>query len=290
MVSRQGGATLKTLMEKSGVEQLIRYINYIAVEKASIEMFKQKVSLIDQMLAGTKDTISGQLVKLREKIEQLDEEILYIIQFYEEATGAMKERAAFTKNMSSMERDINLAHKSMSLIINGHINNITKQLTKVLTSLSNDELILLQNGNNLHAVDEISSEIKRGSVEKNYLQVMGKYEKYINGDMSEKEKAVQEQNRLMQSKIMECNEYVEDVKSQNIHIALPKLPSSFSSFDFPRIALKLDSTFYPHLFKGRLARKRGLMGALLLILLFGRINQRTGRFKFDDIKLKKALF
>ncbi|MEW6739632.1 MAG: dynamin family protein [Nitrospirota bacterium] len=284
------GATLKTLMEKSGVEQLIKYINYIAVEKASIEMFKQKVSLIDRRLAGTKDTISSQIVKLGEKREQLEKEMSGIRQFYEEVTGAMKERAAFAKDTGSMERDINLAHKSMLLIINGNINNIMKRLTKVLTSLSNDELILLQNGNNLRAVDEISGEIKRGSVEKNYLQVMGKYEKYINSDISEKEKAVQEQNRLMQSKVMEYNEYVKDAESQNIHIALPKLQPSFSSFDFPRIALKFDSTFYPHLFKGRLSRKRGLMGALLLILSFGKINQRTGGFKFDDIKLKKALF
>ena len=94
----------------------------------------------------------------------------------------------------------------------------------------------------------------------------------------------------MQSKVMEYNKYVKDAESQNIHIALPKLQPSFSSFDFPRIALKFDSTFYPHLLKGRLSRKRGLMDALLLIFSLGRINQKTGRFKFDDIKLKKALF
>ncbi|WP_333653457.1 hypothetical protein [Dissulfurispira sp.] len=67
-------------------------------------MFKQKVSLIDRRLAGTKDTISSQIVKLGEKREQLEKEMSGIRQFYEEVTGAMKERAAFAKDTGSMEK------------------------------------------------------------------------------------------------------------------------------------------------------------------------------------------
>lgn len=284
------GATLKTLKEKSGVEQLIKYINYIAVEKASVEMFRQKVSLIDQRLSEMKDNIFCQIVKLQDRKKHLETEILEVMQFYEEAMTAIKEKVTFVKDMSSIERDINLAHKSMLLIINTHINNMMKRLSKALSSLSKEEIILLQNGNNLSVVDDIFSEIKKGVIEKNYLQVLSKYEKYINTDISEKEKAIHEQNRLMQSKVMKYNEYIKHIDEHNIHIAIPKLPPSFSSFDFSPIVMKLNSTIYCHLFKGRLARGRGFTGTLLLILSLGRINHKTGRFKFDDVKLRKALF
>ncbi len=284
------GATLETLREKSGVEQLIKYINYIALEKASIEVFKQKMSLIDRRLKEIKDNILSQIRDLMEDRDRLVKEMSIIRRFYEEASAEMTEKAAFDKNTDNMRRDINLAHKSLSLIINAHIDNIMKQSTRILTSLSNDELIALQNGNNLHTIDEVSSQIKTGVIGKNYMQVMGKYEKYINSDLSEKERALQEQNRAIQTKIMEYSGYIRGVENEDIHIALPKVPSSFSSLDFPAIVLKFDSVFYPTLFKGRLARKRGFMGTLLMIISLGRINQRTGRFKFDDIKLKKAIF
>lgn len=284
-------ATFRTLREKSGVEQLIRYINYIAVEKASIELFNHRMSLIDRRLLDIKEGyITNRIEKLRRKRDELQEKTDAAARLYEETMLATAEKAVFDGNIDGMERDINLAHKSLQLIMNMHTDNVMRSLTKALTSLSGEELIALQNGSGLKAIDEISSEIKEGVVEKNYIHMMGKYQKAINNDLNRKEKELQEQGRSMLDKVMQYKEYMKGQNGPDVDIAMPKLPQSFIRFDFQGKALKLKGLFDPAFFKGRLARKRGLWGFWMLALSLGRINRRTGNLKFDAIQMKKAVF
>ena len=284
-------ATFRTLREKSGVEQLIKYINYIAVEKASIELFNHKMSLIDRRLLDIKEGyITNRIEKLRRKRDELREKTDAAERLYGETMIGLSEKASFDGNIDGMERDITLAHKSLQLVINMHTDNVMRSLTEALTSLSGDELMALQGGSGPKEIDEISSEIKKGAVEKNYIHMMGKYQKMINNDLSRKEKALQEQSIAILDKVMQYKEYMKTQDIPDIDIAMPKLPQSFIRFDFQGNELKLKGLFDPAFFKGRLARRRGLWGFLLLALSLGRVNRRTGNLKFDAIQMKKAIF
>ncbi|HAK89360.1 MAG TPA: hypothetical protein DHV16_09565 [Nitrospiraceae bacterium] len=284
-------ATFGTLREKSGVEQLIKYINYIAVEKASIELFNHKMSLIDRRLMDIKEGyIANRIEKLKRKRDELREKMDAAAGLYEEAMLALSGKAVFDGNIDGMGRDLTLAHKSLQLIINMHTDNVMRSLIKALMSLSAEELIALQNGSRLEATDKISSEIKKGAVEKNYIHMMGKYQKSINNDLSRKEKELREQSRSMLDKAMQYKEYMKTQDVPDIDIAMPKLLQSFIRFDFQGKVLKLEGLFDPAFFKGRLARRRGLWGFLQLTLSLGRINRRTGNLKFDAIQMKKAVF
>ncbi len=83
-------ATLKDLKEKSGIEQLMKYINYIAMEKAHIELFHDKMSIVDKKLEGFQhDFISSLLTRLEEDSTALEKTISDITQFTTEIREAI---------------------------------------------------------------------------------------------------------------------------------------------------------------------------------------------------------
>jgi small GTP-binding protein len=288
----QKDATLKTLKEKSGVEQLIKYINYISIEKATIELLNHRIALIDQKLDEIENSfISSELGVLSKKKIELENKIDEITQFYGEICGTLTGEINLLQNADKIESDINLADKTLSRIINMHMEDILKYLTKVLRSLSNKEIIALQKGEQLKAISDMVFEIKKNLIEKNHAPVIGKYEKIINRDLSDKEKKLQEQNRIILSKLTEFNEYMKkEYTTGEMEVALPKLPASFCRFEFSPIVITLDYQYISSLVRERLARKRGFLGSLLTVLSLGRVKVKTGGYKFDDIKLRKGLF
>lgn len=288
----QKDATLKALKEKSGVEQLIKYINYIAIEKATIELFNHRITLIDQKLAEIRNSfISSELRDLSKKKNELEKKIDEITQFYGEIWGNLTGEPNLPQNAEKIESDINLADKTLSRIINMHMEDILKYLTKVLRSLSNKEMIALQKGEQPKAISDLSFEIKKSLIEKNHTPVIGKYEKTINSDLSDKEKKLREQNRIILNKIVEFNEYMKkEYRPEELDVTLLKLPVSFCGFEFSPIVIKLDNQHIASLVRERLARKRGFLGTLLMLISLGRVKTKTGGYKFDDIKLRKGLF
>jgi tRNA U34 5-carboxymethylaminomethyl modifying GTPase MnmE/TrmE len=281
-------ATLKTIKEKSGVEQLIKYINYIAVEKAAIELFNHKMSLVDGKIGELEgDYIASQLKKLGEEREDFGKKIEDIAQVCDKLTAGISERSEPVERISGMDRDISLADKSMFLVINMHIDNIIRRLTKRLLSLSGEELIALQNGSQVGGIAVISEEIKRSSIDKNYINVMAKHEKNINKEIGERENILRDLISSAQAKIAEYEGFMKNGKDE-INLALPHL--SFGRFDFQPMKLTLDGMFDPSFFSGRLVRGRGFAGWLLMIFSLGFVKRKTGRLGFDNIKLKKALF
>ncbi|MBI3593249.1 MAG: dynamin family protein, partial [Nitrospirae bacterium] len=285
-------ATLKDLKEKSGVEQLMNYINYIAMEKAHIEIFNHKMSLADKKLKKLLDDFinntGSRLEKDKNELEELRQDIT---QFSGKVLTATKQDFDIKDIHEKIERDLNLAQKSLSKALAMQMENIEKQLTKSLRLLSKEELLSFQKGNNLKAIDAVFYRVEKSAIEKLYVPVLGKHLNNLNKRLADIENKLEESRKIIQEKILELNVYLKKDYSLNCsEIMLPKLPDSFTRFDLPSIIIWPDKLFAQSLIKDRLVRRRGFWGALLRILSFGLINTRTGGFSFDDIKLKKALF
>lgn len=282
-------ATLKTLREKSGVEQLKRYINYIATEKAAIELFNHKMILVDRKLARLKEThILSRLTEFSKERDELQKKIADIEQFCEGLIRGIAEKSGSIERMQGIKRDTNLADKSMVLITNIHMNNMIRQLTKLLSSLTQDELAALHNGSGINGVDKITDETKTSVLEKNYVNVMAKYERLINSDVSSREKILQEYDAAAQAKITEYNRYLKD-KKKLVVTKLPRLHPSFSKFDFRPMLFSLDKIFDPSLFSEILVKKRNFPGILIMVLSLGVIKRKTRELVFEKVELKKAL-
>ncbi len=103
---------------KSGIEQLMRYINYIAMEKAHIELFNHKMSIVDKKLGEFRqDFIDNLLGRLEEDSNALENTISDITQFTGAITEAVKQDFHPGEFLDKIEKDIGLAHRSLGQML-----------------------------------------------------------------------------------------------------------------------------------------------------------------------------
>lgn len=284
-------ATLRDLREKSGVGQLMKYINYIAMEKAHIELFNHKLSVVERALEDFQSGfIRGMLARLEEDSNTLGTMIDDISCFSGEMLAAARQEFHPEDIQDRIDKDLALARKSLYKVLNMQMESIEKQLVKVLKSLSDAELISFQKGNRLKAIDEMSCKFEKNVIAKLYQPVFGKHCGSLNKEITARNKALDECKDRIQEKVEDLNKHLrKDYGFDCSGIRLSPMAASFTGFDFAPIIMKLDSPFTQSLIKERLSRKRGMFGSLIFLLTLGLVDMRTGGFKFDDVKLRKAL-
>jgi len=285
-------ATLQDLKEKSGFEQLMRYINYISMEKAQIELLNHKMSIVNKKLDGFRTTFIDNLLKQLEqdsiKLEGIIDEIT---DFVETVIPSSGHSITVEPLLANIAKDLSLAQKSLRKVLTMQLESCIRQLTKIFKSLTGEELLLFQRNGRIPATDGIVYSIDKSVIEKLYAPVLGKYKGNLAREVSEKNNALEGHRHAMDEKISMLNEYLnKDYGLRNSEISLPKISDDFAGFCFPPIKIRLDDIFNQALIKDRLVKKRGLLGFLLLVLSFGFFNIKTGDFTFDEIKLRKALF
>ena len=285
-------ATLEDIREKSGIGKLMKYINYISMEKVHIEAFNHRMALVDRKVSEFRDGfIGGQIMLLEKDNVELEGMIQDFSLFSDEMLTAINREFIMENMLDKIERDITLAQKSLGKVLNMHLEDICNQLAKVLKSLSGSDLVSFQKGGNLKAVEDMSRRAEKSVVEKLYAPVLGKYCSSLNKEIAGRNKKLGDYTKMIQEKIAGLNAHLKKAYGLRYsEIVLPKLPDSFTGFDFSPITMVLEHSFINALITERLVRKRGFMGMLLLLISFGVINSRTGAFKFDDVKLKKALY
>ena len=285
-------ATLEDLREKSGIGKLMKYINYISMEKVHIEAFNHRMALVDRKVAEFRDGfIGGQILLLEKDNLELEGMTEAFGLFSGEMLTALDREFLMEDMLDKIGRDISLAQKSLGKVLNMHIEDICNQLAKTLKSLPGSDLVSFQKGGRPKAVEEMSRRAEKGVVEKLYAPVLGKYCSSLNKEIAGRNKRLGEYTKMIQEKIAGLNAHLKKAYGLKYsEIVLPKLPDSFTGFDFSPITMALEHSFINALITERLVRKRGFMGVLLLLISFGFINSRTGGFKFDDVKLKKALY
>ena len=284
-------ATLEDLREKSGVEHLMQYINYIAMEKARIELFNHKMSLIDRKLAEFRTHFIGDLLgRLEEDRQTLENTIDGVSRFRKEVLADIRQDLKTESILDGIEKDMGLARKSLYKVLTMHMEHIEKHLIKIIKSLSNAELVAFQKGGSIKAIEDTFYKVEKGIIEKLYAPVLGKHCGALNKEVGERNRKFEECKHAIQEKISDLDmHFKKNYRLNCSEIALPKVADSFTRFEFAPIVIKLDDLFAQSLVKERLVRARGLLGSLLLVSSVGLVNMKTGKFKFEDVKLKKAL-
>jgi tRNA U34 5-carboxymethylaminomethyl modifying GTPase MnmE/TrmE len=285
-------ATLQDLKDKSGFEQLMRYINYISIEKAQIELLNHKMSIVNRKLADFQNSfIDNLLNRLEQDNLKLDEIISDLTHFIETAMPASGQGVTLGRLLENITKDLSLAQKSLQKVLTMQLDSCAKQLSKIFKSLTGDELLSFQRDGRIAATDGIVYSVGKSVIEKLYAPVLGKYKGSLARELSEKNNMLEEYRLAMDDKITMLNVYLsKNYRLRNGAVSLPKVSDDFTGFCFPQIKVKLDDLFAQALIKDRLVKKRGILGFLILLLSFGFIDIKTGDFAFDEIKLKKALF
>ncbi len=285
-------ANLQDLKDKSGFENLMRYINYISMEKAQIELLNHKMSLVNKKLDDFQNSFIDNLLKrLEQNYTKLEEIIHDITNFIETSMPIAGQRLTVEMLLVNIKKDLSLAQKSLNKVLTMQLDSCVKQLSKIFKSLTGKELLSFQRDGRIAATEGIVYSVGKPVIEKLYAPVLGKYKGNLARELCEERNTLEQYQRAMDEKITMLNTYLaKNYRLRNEDISLPKVSDDFTGFSFPPIKVKLDDLFSQALMKDRLVKKRGFLGSLLLLLSFGFIDIKTGDFAFDEIKLKKALF
>ncbi len=285
-------ATLQDLKDRSGIEQLMRYINYISAEKAQIELLNHKMTIVNKKIRDFRkafiDNLLGRFEQDYRELEEMADDITHFIDTVMPESG---QGISVEQILADITKDLGLAKKSLYKVLTLQLDGSTKELSKMFKSLTGAELLSFQKDGRIAATEGIVYSVDKSIIEKLYAPVLGKYKGKLTRELSEKNNRLEEYRRAMNEKIDQLNIYLgRDYRLQEGDISLPKVPGDFTGFCFSRVKIKLDDIFSQALIKERLVKKRGALGYVLLLLSFGFINMKTGDLAFDEIKLKKALF
>lgn len=285
-------ATLNDLKEKSGVDQLMRYINYISAEKAQIELLNHKMALVDKKIEDFRGSfIEDLLRRLEQNQEQLLEKADEIAGFVKTSMPASGQGIPTEELLANITKDLSLAQKSLHKVLTMQLDNCIKQLSRIFKALSGTELLSFQRDGRLAATEGMVYSVNKAVIEKLYAPVLGKYKGSLARELSEKNRALEEYRHTLDEKIAVLNSYLnKNYMPKCDGFAGQTVSDEFTGFCFSPVKVKLDELFSQALIKDRLVKKRGVLGHVLMALSFGFINIKTGDFTFDDIKLKKALF
>jgi GTPase Era involved in 16S rRNA processing len=283
-------ATLRDLKETSGFKKLMKYINHVAMEKAHFEFFNHKMNVVEQKLADIRNNyLLPFIARCAAEGSDLDEKKNEIGRLSAEAAAAAGEIAFSEGDAGRIMRDLDLARKSLVMSLTMHIDTLVHQLEKILATLSGEKLNEFIKNGGFSPEDELSGTVDKKTIEKLYVPVLGKHAEEMNRKIAEKGNIFAGVVRAMQERVEGHSGFLRTDHRLGAPSVFSGLPASFCRVDFSPIILRLGPTCIQSLVRERLARKRGFVGWLLLIVTLGAVNTRTGRLKFNDIKLKKAI-
>ncbi|MGD0283042.1 MAG: dynamin family protein, partial [Dissulfurispiraceae bacterium] len=216
-------ANLQDLKDKSGFENLMRYINYISMEKAQIELLNHKMSLVNKKLDDYQNSFIDNLLKrLEQDYIKLEEIIHDITNFIETSMPIAGQRVTMEMLLVNIKKDLSLAQKSLNKVLTMQLDSCVKQLSKIFKSLTGKELLSFQRDGRIAATEGIVYSIGKPVIEKLYAPVLGKYKGNLGRELSEERNTLEQYQRAMDEKITMLNTYLaKNYRLRNEDISLP---------------------------------------------------------------------
>jgi hypothetical protein len=283
-------ADLNTILEKSGISRVKNYTNYIATQKASVELFKAIMRKIDDRFVNIKNNfLSFQLTYLSERImvkQQEKEELLSAIKklykVVEISDTDIKAALDFAELLADIEAECETSENALSEILDASIERQLETIKRSFIYTTEDELKDMVEGN----IDFISSKVQTNFhmlLSDMFNEKAGQCQSKINTELDKIQESLSLIDREIQENIGIFNDYLNaSLKVDSIKITLPRLELAFTrrTFDFSKIDEKVNTQIYDIL-KKSLHQKHGVIGRLMKLATLNQVDKRFGKYELD---------
>ncbi|WP_163195755.1 dynamin family protein [Clostridium thermarum] len=283
-------ADLNTLLEKSGVTRLMDYTNYIATQKASLEVYKAIMRKIDDRFVNMKNNFfSFQLTYLNERMMIKQKEKEELIRIIEKLYDVVKlsntdisKALDFTDLLVSIESLCSTSDSELSKMLESSIKKEIDAVKHSLLCSTEEELKEIVDGN----VDYISSKVQT-NFQKILLDIFnekaGQCQRKVNSELDRLQKYLSLIDKELQTNIGVFNDYLNtSLQVNGLKITLPRLELAFSrkNLDFSKIDEKVNDQIYDML-KKCLYQRHGVIGHLMKLATLNQVDKRFGKFELD---------
>lgn len=283
-------ADLNTILENSGITRVMNYTNYIATQKASIELYKAIMRKIDDRFVNMKNNFfSFQLNYLNERImvkQKEKEELLTAIKklydVVEIAATDIKAALDFTELLHIIDKECKTSDNELSKILDTSIEKQIETIKRSFIAITEEELKEMVEGN----IDYISSKVQTNfhrTLSDMFNEKAGQCQNKINSELDKIQKYMTHIDREIQENIGIFNDYLNaSLKVDSIKITLPRLELAFTrrNFDFSKIDEKVNTQIYDIL-KKSLYQRHGIMGRLMKLATLNQVDKRFGKYELD---------
>jgi hypothetical protein len=291
-------ADLNTIQEKSGISRVMNYTNYIATQKASIELFKAIMRKIDDRFVNMKNNFfSFQLTYLNERImvkQKEKEELLTAInklyKVVEIADSDIKTALDFTELLADIDTECETPEKKISKILDAAVEKQLESIKRSFLYTSEEELKDMVEGN----IDFISRKVQTNFhmlLSDMFNEKAGQCQSKINTELDKIQEALSLIDREIRESIGIFNDYLNSsLKVDSIKITLPRLELAFTrrNFDFSKIDEKVNIKIYDIL-KKSLHQKHGVIGRLMKLATLNVVDKRFGKYELDVVSIDEML-
>ena len=283
-------ADLNTILEKSGITRVMNYTNYIATQKASMELFKAIMRKIDDRFVNIKNNfLSFQLTYLNERImvkqkekEELLSAIKKLYKVVEIADTDIKAALNFTELLYNIETDCKTSENRISEILDVSIERQIETIKSSFMYITEEELKDMVEGN----IDFIGSKVQtnfHNILSDMFNEKAGHCQNKINSELDKVQEYLSLVDREIKENIGIFNDYLNaSLKVDNIKITLPKLELAFTrkNFDFSKIDEKVNTEIHDIL-KKSLHQRHGVIGRLMKLATLNQVDKRFGKYELD---------
>ncbi|WP_139904763.1 dynamin family protein [Clostridium thermarum] len=283
-------ADLNTLLEKSGVTRVMDYTNYIATQKASLEVYKAIMRKIDDRFVNMKNNFfSFQLTylndRMRIKQKEKEELIKAIKKLYDVVNLAntdISKALDFTGLLVAIESQCNTSDSELSKMLESSIKKEIDAVKHSLLCSTEEELKEIVDGN----IDYISSKVQT-NFQKILLDMFnekaGQCQRKVNSELDRIQKYLSFIDKEIQTNIGVFNDYLNtSLQVNSLKITLPRLELAFSrkNLDFSKIDEKVNNQIHDML-KKCLYQRHGVIGHLMKLATLNQVDKRFGKFELD---------
>jgi len=276
------------------------YTNYIATQKANVELYKAAMRKVDDKYVNIKNNFFAfQLTHLSERKmvmekEKEKEELLIALKklykMIDTANARIKEVLDFTELAKKIEMLCKIPKEDLYRTLDEPIKEEISSIKESLIYNINDELRDIVEGN----IDSINTKLQTNFhkiISNMFNEKIGDCQKKINGELDKKQKLLSIIDKDIQEDIDLFNDNLnQSLQVNNIKITLPKLELAFTrkNFDFSKVDAKAITEIY-EIQKKSHYQKYGVMGRLMKLAPLNHVDKRFGKYELDHESIDEIL-
>ncbi|MBV7276118.1 dynamin family protein [Clostridium sp. PL3] len=286
-------SNLETLKQKSGMVEIINYTNYVASQKANVELMKSVLRKIDEKFSRLKNKLlffelsrlNESIGERKEKREEIIGKINELILEFKSIKLEIKEELSMEVSKKEFHKDFDDSRTQIAVLIYQQLEHELDMKRKKLEKMTQKELEVEKevavSGDRKLIVD-------LNVLDEQYTEKLGMIQRSVSEKLDEMQDAMGDKDQKIKKLVSDFSQYIgKKYPDMEFDITMPKLDVAFTKMDFKwnnfterELTNKLNK-----IINNTINREKNFFDKLISFITRKKIDKASGKYSIDKTEL-----